>query len=28
MDRIDHGFDLVHVPQPAHKRYSWEDDHR
>lgn len=24
-DRIDHGTELIHIPQPADKRYSWED---
>lgn len=28
MERIDGGSELVHVPQPADKRYSWEDDPR
>lgn len=28
MQRIDGGSELVHVPQLADKRYSWEDDHR
>lgn len=28
MERIDGGSELVHVPQLADKRYSWEDDHR
>jgi hypothetical protein len=28
MERIDAGSELVHVPQLADKRYSWEDDHR
>ncbi|KAK0645572.1 aspartic peptidase domain-containing protein [Cercophora newfieldiana] len=26
MERIDPGFDLVHVPQVAEKRYSWEEN--
>lgn len=25
MERIDMGFELVHVPQVAEKRYSWEE---
>lgn len=28
MGRIDAGSDLVHVPQLAEKRYSWEEDQR
>jgi hypothetical protein len=25
MERIDAGSELIHVPQVAEKRYSWED---
>jgi len=26
MERIDGGSELIHVPQIAEKRYSWEED--
>jgi hypothetical protein len=27
MERIDAGSELIHVPQVADKRYSWEEGH-